>query len=231
MSDYLWDKSGEPDPTIERLENLLAAKRYENEPLRLPPAAPLSAPRAIRPHRLYPQVAALAAGIMLAIIVGVWMHERHKSVGIENASIGANNSRREALEESRKSSLPAAGAPVDEVERRADKEAVGVEEKPVQRRTIEPRGTIKRDVRAPGQPTDEQLRVARVARRSRSFQTGYGKHIVVAHDVGETEVLARLHDERARAKEQLMLAMRMTSAKLNVARDKTQAAHAAQTVN
>jgi hypothetical protein len=49
--------------------------------------------------------------------------------------------------------------------------------------------------------------------------------------VGETEVLARLHDERARAKEQLMLAMRMTSAKLNVARDKTQAAHAAQTVN
>jgi len=34
--DYLWDKSGEPDPQIQELEEILAPLRYQPKPLELP---------------------------------------------------------------------------------------------------------------------------------------------------------------------------------------------------
>jgi hypothetical protein len=36
MSDYLWDRTGEPDAEVERLESLLGAARYRPRPLELP---------------------------------------------------------------------------------------------------------------------------------------------------------------------------------------------------
>ena len=36
--DYLWDKSGEPDPEVERLEKLLGEFRHNVKPLRTAPA-------------------------------------------------------------------------------------------------------------------------------------------------------------------------------------------------
>ena len=39
MSDYLWDKSGPPDPDVERLEKTLATLRYRGQapaPRRIP---------------------------------------------------------------------------------------------------------------------------------------------------------------------------------------------------
>ncbi|MBK8939034.1 MAG: FecR domain-containing protein [Polyangiaceae bacterium] len=64
--DYLWDKSGPPDPEVERLEGLFAPMRHE---------APLSAPprRAPRPPRRGPWIAggllaaAAAAALWLAV--------------------------------------------------------------------------------------------------------------------------------------------------------------------
>lgn len=35
MSDYLWDRSGEPDPEIKELEETLSVLRYQPRPLRL----------------------------------------------------------------------------------------------------------------------------------------------------------------------------------------------------
>ena len=34
--DYLWDKSGEPDPQIQELEEILAPLRYQPKPIELP---------------------------------------------------------------------------------------------------------------------------------------------------------------------------------------------------
>src|SRR6185436_19869607 len=34
--DYLWDKSGEPDPQIQQLEEILGTLRYQLKPLQLP---------------------------------------------------------------------------------------------------------------------------------------------------------------------------------------------------
>ncbi|MCU1280760.1 MAG: hypothetical protein JWM53_4306, partial [bacterium] len=47
MSDYLFDKQGEPDPEIERLETLLAPLAYRPSLLSLPAPAPRSRARRV----------------------------------------------------------------------------------------------------------------------------------------------------------------------------------------
>ena len=36
--DYLWDRTGEPDPEIQKLEEVLGTLRYQPRPLRIPAA-------------------------------------------------------------------------------------------------------------------------------------------------------------------------------------------------
>jgi hypothetical protein len=66
MSDYLWDKSGEPDPEVERFEKLLRPLAHRPLPLR-----PLRQPR--RRARVWLVGAALAAAALLALLTArVW---------------------------------------------------------------------------------------------------------------------------------------------------------------
>jgi hypothetical protein len=62
MSDeYLWDRTGEPDPEIERLESLLARYRYQAKtPRRFPVRAML----------------AIAASLMVAVGAAFWMNRK-----------------------------------------------------------------------------------------------------------------------------------------------------------
>ena len=64
MSDYLWDKTGESDEEVERLEGLLAAFRHEPRALELPAAA---APRAGAKRAAW---LAFAAALLLAVLAG-----------------------------------------------------------------------------------------------------------------------------------------------------------------
>jgi hypothetical protein len=68
--DYLWDKSGEPDPEIVRLEQTLGRLRYKHprEPLPLPA---LTRPW-YRPH-LSPVLAIAATLVFLLLAGGLWM--------------------------------------------------------------------------------------------------------------------------------------------------------------
>ena len=62
--DYLWDKSGEPDPQIQELEEILAPLRYELKPLIIP----------VTPKRNYLPLLAIAATVLIAILAGsVWL--------------------------------------------------------------------------------------------------------------------------------------------------------------
>jgi hypothetical protein len=61
--DYLWDGSGEPDPEIENLEQLLGKYRYTQRPLELP----------ARPTRRIPLQLAAAAAIVLMVLAGLWV--------------------------------------------------------------------------------------------------------------------------------------------------------------
>jgi hypothetical protein len=63
--DYLWDRSGEPDPEIERLEHALQSLRHQPRPLELP---------ALRPRRrLFHGLAAAAAVVLMALAAGMWL--------------------------------------------------------------------------------------------------------------------------------------------------------------
>ncbi|HEX6719145.1 MAG TPA: hypothetical protein VF088_18720 [Pyrinomonadaceae bacterium] len=65
--DYLWDKTGQPDPQIQQLEEILGTLRYQPKPLQLPR------------RRSYFPLLAIAASVLLAIIAGaVWLRVRSR---------------------------------------------------------------------------------------------------------------------------------------------------------
>ena len=66
--DYLWDRSGEPDPEVRELEEVLGTLRYQPTPLRLPATAPIRGPR-----RQTTWLAVAAAVALLVLAVGVWV--------------------------------------------------------------------------------------------------------------------------------------------------------------
>jgi len=92
--DYLWDKSGEPDPDIEQLEQTLGSLRFKRpvEPLPLPATQGWS-------FRLSfsPMLAAAAAFLILILAGGIWLNLRRS-----NSTEGANPlSTKSATEEKR----------------------------------------------------------------------------------------------------------------------------------
>lgn len=65
--DYLWDRSGEPDPEVERLEQVLGKYRYQAKPL----APALKSQLSVR-HGGWLKLAAVAATILIAL-AGTWL--------------------------------------------------------------------------------------------------------------------------------------------------------------
>jgi hypothetical protein len=78
--DYLWDKSGEPDPEIERLEQTLGRLRYKRaaEPLPLPEPARWS------PRLSFSPALAVAAALLLLLLAGgLWLGLQRRSSSTE----------------------------------------------------------------------------------------------------------------------------------------------------
>ena len=72
--EYLWDKSGEPDPEVQQLEQVLGTLRYQPKPLDLPENF-----RPARRNRYLPLLA-IAATLALALLAGVlWLRARTES--------------------------------------------------------------------------------------------------------------------------------------------------------
>ena len=69
--DYLWDKSGQPDPQIQELEEILGTLRYQPKPLVIP--HDLVASR----RRNYFPLLAIAATVLVALLAaGIWIQVR-----------------------------------------------------------------------------------------------------------------------------------------------------------
>jgi len=65
--DYLWDKTGQPDPQIQQLEEILGTLRYQPKPLVLP-----------RKRNYFPLLA-IAASLLLALLAGgIWLRVRSR---------------------------------------------------------------------------------------------------------------------------------------------------------
>jgi hypothetical protein len=75
MSDYLWDRSGEPDEEIQKLEEILAPLSYQPRPLIIP--ATVMPGRRLR----FVPVLTIAATILLAALaLGLWFAVRRHQV-------------------------------------------------------------------------------------------------------------------------------------------------------
>jgi hypothetical protein len=63
--DYLWDRSGEPDPEMQSLEATLGKLRHQPQPLQLPVAPPR--------RQDFHWLAAAAAVVLMVLAGGLWM--------------------------------------------------------------------------------------------------------------------------------------------------------------
>ncbi len=71
-SDYLWDKTGEPDPEIQKLEEIMGTLRYQPRPLDIPASISPGAKRSF--FRSTAPSLAIAATIALIVLgLGLWL--------------------------------------------------------------------------------------------------------------------------------------------------------------
>jgi len=81
--DYLWDKSGEPDPEIQQLEEILGTLRYRPQPLKLAQHSSTARGR-------YLSLLAIAATIAVALLAGgLWLQTRNTEPAIPAVAFAA----------------------------------------------------------------------------------------------------------------------------------------------
>ena len=76
--DYLWDRTGEPDPEIEELERVMGTLRYQAPPLEIP-AGVEPQRRTTTPHMMSPRWAVAAAIAVIVLGLGVWLSMQRRS--------------------------------------------------------------------------------------------------------------------------------------------------------
>jgi hypothetical protein len=91
--DYLWDKTGQPDPEIQQLEEILGSLRYQPKPLVIPDDVRVPG------RRNYLPLLAIAASILLAIVAaGIWLRTRsHDEIPKQQAHVETPKPTREEI--------------------------------------------------------------------------------------------------------------------------------------
>jgi hypothetical protein len=190
--DYLWDKSGEPDPEIQQLEEILATLRYQPRPLEIsddlktdqrPRSLAGLAPR-LTPHF------AIAATIVIALLgLGLWLS-------------------------------------LQRLQRQQQQTVV---------KTVNTPAVVETAVSSPERTANERPNEVVIShapdiRRSDPSRRHGSKATLVAANTNRSRkdsvtnpgLAIKERQEAQAAKDQLMLALRMASAKLNYAQKKTQ---------
>jgi hypothetical protein len=207
MSDYLWDKSGEPDADVERLEELFKDLRYQPLELELPLTPGLSA---IAPRRKnYWTGLAAAAALVLMGLAGLWLNQ-HRGGG---RTISQSSAVAQATQETERqpdmsaieNPSAAAPGPAREDERQADPAVEGP------RRQILPRQAPRRKQELVGPNMVGPHGVTRVS-TDRQEVADAGRQRRFEQQKQQAEGI--------RAREELMLALQVASAKLNHAQRK-----------
>jgi hypothetical protein len=158
----LWDKTGQPDPEIQKLEEILGTLRYQPKPLVLPEELPVSR------RRNYFPLLAIAASLFLALVAGgIWFRVRtQRTPQPHEAKVGSTPAR---------------------IEERTPE--------PISPKTVE---------------------------KSASPQEAIAVNNMHRHKSVATALSKREREEALAAKEQLMIALRLTTEKLSLVHRKTQ---------
>jgi len=179
--DYLWDKTGEPDPEIQQLEVILGALRYQPKPLEIPASLQIGRERNFF-RDFGPRLAIAATIAMLLVGLGLWF-------GLQ---------RRQPAELVRTPKTP-------------------VRSNPTPTSVISPNG--EQAVSAPPS-NQERIETPRRHRVNPSVLAGNSNRFREA--AVKNPQLAENERDGEAAKDQLMLALRLASAKLSFAQKKTQ---------
>jgi hypothetical protein len=180
--DYLWDRTGEPDPEIQQLEQVLGTLRYQPRTLELPATVRIGRPRTFITR------IAIAAAVAAMLISGVsWLLLQKQStpVGLQSGTPPADLNSKTASE---RAVTPA-------------------KDEPAKSRNVN--GTPERERKRSG-VSKSQLARSKQLRPIKPHST-----YTTARDRAEAQA----------AKEHLLLALRVASAKLNLAQKKAQGAY------
>jgi hypothetical protein len=196
--DYLWDKSGEPDAEIEKLEQTLGRLRFKR------PIDPLPLPVMQRRsflHNFSPVLAAAAALLILLLAGGVWLSLRRSSPTEGANPLATKEATKDVPEEKRSEQITSgprpplgSGSPIEaKLNDGVDKPSSAASE------AVAPRKNLPRPFSG-----------------TRQLTTRHGS----AQISTQREQLAR---EGEQAKAQLIMALHIASDKLNTVQKKIQA--------
>lgn len=213
MSDYLWDKTGEPEEDVAQLENLLGTLRYQPRPLEIPAAA-MATVEAVRtrPATIFsrPRLA-IAASLLLTLLAGAWFVTRqdappkNRLAEIKQGSPTGENRQPDT-----------AVAAKAEVDKNASGENVE------QAKPREKRVTVLAAASKPHRPA-RQLNVRRHRLPPRVEETApKPPEEIAGTGAMRWEAEQPLTPQQREATEQLMFALRLASAKLNYAQREMQ---------
>ena len=188
-ADYLWDKTGEPDPEIQQLEEILGTLRYQPRPLEIPAGLPIGSERSFfRGFRNHAAPLAIAAAVVMLLLgLGLWLglQRLQRSPQQVVKSPDTPQVRPESPSNEQQNSAVAASTPT-----------------PEQKRIESPRHRVNPSL------------LARNSKRDRN-RVAKGRQLTL-----------KQQQEARAAKDQLMLALRVTSAKLTLAQKKAQSTNA-----
>lgn len=173
--DYLWDKSGEPDPEVQQLEEILGTLRHQHRALEIPKDLVVSR------RRSYVPILAIAATVALALVAGgLWMRAQNQKA-----------------------------------------------HRPEQAEIVVP-GGIKEDVPTPlvrrddGPLQKSKDIIAQAPRPHLNPRNQFAGNVKYVKASAEARLTPKDRKEAFAAKEQLMMALRLASEKLNLAQRRTQ---------
>jgi len=214
MSDYLWDKTGEPDAEVERLESLLGGFGHTPRPLALPAQAEPFGRR--RSWLFAPAGLAAAAALLLAFLAGVTVLVRSRA-SAEVKSVAASGTLRPrdgALSKTARRMLeppPPPPPPADTRGGAAKDERAALE---IQRRDARD----MKGVQSASLPQRRQKPAARVG----TPDGGVPVFETMSAGSAGGGAPSLFESTRLMTKEQLVYALRLTSAKLRDVRLRTQ---------
>ncbi|MFL6334185.1 MAG: hypothetical protein ACJ754_12800 [Pyrinomonadaceae bacterium] len=239
MSDYLWDKKGEPDADLARLESLLGAYAHEPRPLEWPAEATAPEPTQgtllpfasrLRASRLYaPAALAAAAALLVASVYAASAFLRARSAGEGRRAVAQQTPRPQ--EETRKAERPAPPQPqqvmlapppgADEVKDATPAAVVKVKDEKVAFETL-PRAPRRRSDVSPAAVPNRRQGDSRA--ETETGTTGPGLILeALSTRAGQSSLV---ESARLLTKEQLVYALRLTGSKLRDMRQRAQKAEA-----
>ena len=217
MSDYLWDKTGEPEEDVEQLENLLGTLRYEPRPLKLPEdfGARTTARNSFRAQQrpFTWQRLALAASLLLTLLAGAWLIAKLNQREVQHESAQQNNNAPSNSATGTNDKTP-----------QHDVASVNVlNDKPV------PTPTQKSVIEPVNYPRPKRVfhRDGAIAKRHAPPALAGQPHELIARNTpSHIDTDGEMTPEQKEAMEKLLLALHIASAKLNYAQREMQEASA-----